>query len=159
MENLEFSPYQPVEFIQRYTKTILKALDAPNVLAQNQVRSNKSVALIQWKAPLDDWVKLNIDGASRGNPGPAGCGGVVRDSAGTWLASFSAKLGVCTSVKAELMALVHGLKVVQDKGFKNIIIDMDSKLIVNTMKIPASLASIAEWKFFKLPFGALLQRI
>jgi len=63
---------------------------------------------------------------------------VFRDSSGAWLVGFSVKLGVCTSVKAELMALVHDLKIMQDKDFKNIIMDMDSKLIVNKMKIPAS---------------------
>ena len=50
-------------------------------------------------------VKLNLDAASCDNPGPRGCWGVFRDSSGAWLVGFSVKLGVCTSVKAELMAL------------------------------------------------------
>ena len=36
------------------------------------------------------------------------------------------------------MALIQGLKLVKDKGFKNIIIDMDSKLIVDKMKTQVS---------------------
>jgi len=49
MENPEFIPYQPVELNPTTTKTILKALDT-HVLAQTQVRTNKSEALTQWKA-------------------------------------------------------------------------------------------------------------
>jgi len=63
---------------------------------------------------------------------------VLKDSSGAWLAGFSVKLGVCTSVKTELMTFVHGMKIVEDKGFKNIIMDMESKLIVNKRKIPTS---------------------
>lgn len=32
-----------------------------------------------WYRPRNGWVKLNTDGASRGNPGRAAAGGVLRD--------------------------------------------------------------------------------
>lgn len=32
-----------------------------------------------WKKPLEGWVKVNFDGASKGNPGPSGAGFIVRD--------------------------------------------------------------------------------
>ena len=34
---------------------------------------------IGWKAPLEGWVTLNTDGASKKNPGCAGSGGLIRD--------------------------------------------------------------------------------
>ena len=34
--------------------------------------------LVAWSAPPPGWVILNTDGASKGNPGPAGRGGVIR---------------------------------------------------------------------------------
>lgn len=61
-------------------------------------------------------MKLNLDGASCGGPGSAGCRGVFRDPFGTWLAGFSVKLGVCTLVKVELMPLLHSLKTATDQG-------------------------------------------
>ena len=33
---------------------------------------------IRWESPLEGWVALNIDGAARGNPGPAGADRVIR---------------------------------------------------------------------------------
>ena len=40
---------------------------------------------IGWKYPDEDWVKLNVDGCNKGNPGKAGAGGVIRDHMGTWI--------------------------------------------------------------------------
>ena len=47
--------------------------------------------------PQVGWKKLNTDGASKGNPGLAGCGGVVRDKNGRWIAGFSRRIGVTSS--------------------------------------------------------------
>ncbi|XP_042978817.1 uncharacterized protein LOC122309401 [Carya illinoinensis] len=38
--------------------------------------------LVSWFRPDERRWKMNVDGASKGNPGPAGAGGVLRDSAG-----------------------------------------------------------------------------
>ena len=35
--------------------------------------------------PPLNWVKLNSDGPSLGNPGQAGGGGLIRDSNGVWI--------------------------------------------------------------------------
>jgi hypothetical protein len=34
-------------------------------------------------------VKLNVDGCTKGNPGFAGAGGVLRDSLGSWIKGFA----------------------------------------------------------------------
>ena len=94
-----------MEFIQRQTIITLKAIETPDMFIHAWTISNKAEALIQWKSPPDMWVKLNLDGASRGNPGPAGCGGVFRGPLGKWLAGFSINLRVCTLVKAVMMPL------------------------------------------------------
>lgn len=39
-------------------------------------------AMVSWVAPSDGWMKLNTNGASRGNPGLATAGGVLRDGYG-----------------------------------------------------------------------------
>ena len=53
---------------------------------------------IKWK-PLDSgWAKLNTDGASLGNPGIAGGGGLIRDSDGGWVGGFARAIGYTTSV-------------------------------------------------------------
>lgn len=59
--------------------------------------------------PQVGWVKLNTVGASRGNPGLAGCVGVVRNDDGRWIAGFSRRIGVTTSFVVELWGLREGL--------------------------------------------------
>ena len=46
---------------------------------------NKVMYNISWIRPPTGWCKLNIDGASFGNPGKAEGGGVIRDFEGRWL--------------------------------------------------------------------------
>lgn len=41
-------------------------------------------------------MKLNTDGASRGSPGLAGCGGVIRDHERKWVAGFARRLAGAT---------------------------------------------------------------
>ncbi|CAA7025736.1 unnamed protein product [Microthlaspi erraticum] len=46
--------------------------------------SNRVERHIAWKPPMQGWWKINTDGASRGNPGLATAGGVLRDENGSW---------------------------------------------------------------------------
>ena len=60
---------------------------------------------VRWMKPPMDWLKLNTNGASLGNPGKAGGGGVIRDSSGKWVKGFSRSIGVATSVMAKCWAI------------------------------------------------------
>ena len=44
------------------------------------------------------WVKINTDGASKGNPGDAGCGGLIRDEEGRWLVGFTKHIDICNCI-------------------------------------------------------------
>ena len=50
-------------------------------------------------------LKLNVDGASRGKPGLARIGGVIRNSKGEVLLMFSKHVGVCNSNEVEVLAI------------------------------------------------------
>ncbi|CAN6572428.1 unnamed protein product [Malus baccata var. baccata] len=65
-----------------------------------------SIVPVRWHPPHFSWVKVNTDGLAKGNPGPAACGGVFRDSAGYFLGGFSLSLGHRTSFYAELHAVI-----------------------------------------------------
>ena len=58
-----------------------------------------------WHPPPKGYLKCNIDGASKGNPGIAGYGGVLRDEEGIIIFIFHYHLGKATNNMAELMAL------------------------------------------------------
>lgn len=64
---------------------------------------------IRWEYPREGWVKLNVDGAPKGNPGEVGAGGILRDSSGAVYGMFAANCGRATSTKSELLAVLRGL--------------------------------------------------
>ncbi|MDA3627148.1 bifunctional RNase H/acid phosphatase [Saccharopolyspora oryzae] len=79
-------------------------------------------------------VLVEADGGSRGNPGPAGCGAVVRDAAsGAVLAERSISLGVTTNNVAEYQGLIAGLRAAAELGAAEVDVRMDSKLVVEQM--------------------------
>ena len=47
--------------------------------------SGSQELLVHWEAPLAGWLLLNTDGASKGNPGVAATGGVIRGDRGEWI--------------------------------------------------------------------------
>ncbi|RMI44409.1 bifunctional RNase H/acid phosphatase [Streptomyces triticirhizae] len=78
---------------------------------------------------------VEADGGSRGNPGPAGYGAVVRDAAsGQVLAETAAYIGRATNNVAEYRGLIAGLRAAHalapDAAVR---VRMDSKLVVEQM--------------------------
>ena len=79
-------------------------------------------------------VVLEADGGSRGNPGPAGYGAVVRDATtGAVLAERAAGIGTATNNVAEYGGLIAGLKAARELGAGDVEVRMDSKLVVEQM--------------------------
>ncbi|MDG4805489.1 bifunctional RNase H/acid phosphatase [Micromonospora sp. WMMD1120] len=79
-------------------------------------------------------VSVEADGGSRGNPGPAGYGAVVRDpQTGEVLAERSESLGTTTNNVAEYQGLIAGLTAAAELGAAEVDVRMDSKLVVEQM--------------------------
>lgn len=79
-------------------------------------------------------VVVEADGGSRGNPGPAGCGAVVRDaSSGALLAERMQAMGSATNNVAEYQGLIIGLRAAAELGASEVAVRMDSKLVVEQM--------------------------
>ncbi len=78
---------------------------------------------------------LFTDGASRGNPGPAAAGVVIKDERGKVLAEVSRFLGRATNNEAEYRALLLGLtKAGELAGGGELMVLMDSELVVSQLK-------------------------
>lgn len=78
---------------------------------------------------------IEADGGSRGNPGPAGYGALVRDAVtGELLAERAGYLGVATNNVAEYTGLLEGLRAAAavDPGAR-VHVRMDSRLVVEQM--------------------------
>ncbi|RYR17239.1 hypothetical protein Ahy_B03g062008 [Arachis hypogaea] len=61
-----------------------------------------SGCLVSWSRPDGECIKLNVDESWYAQRRNAACGGVFRDSAGRFLKGFSANLGSCSIMHAEL---------------------------------------------------------
>ncbi|MQL81184.1 hypothetical protein Taro_013643 [Colocasia esculenta] len=98
-----------------------------------------SFKLIRWILPSKGLV-LNVDGASKGNPGTCGGGGCVRDCNGNLLFAFAHFYGFGSSLVAETRSLCDGLRLALDHGFHLAEIRSDSLTLVNSissMKVPS----------------------
>lgn len=85
---------------------------------ENDLQTSKSPARVQkyitWHGPEIGWYSLNCDGAAKGNPGPAGGGGIIRDHNGTFVSAFQANIGHCSAFRAEVKALQKGLEIAKN---------------------------------------------
>ncbi|WP_055481304.1 bifunctional RNase H/acid phosphatase [Sphaerimonospora mesophila] len=78
---------------------------------------------------------VEADGGSRGNPGPAGFGAVVKDAAGRVLAEVAESIGTATNNVAEYRGLIAGLRALLALGAEGASVEvrMDSKLVIEQM--------------------------
>ena len=77
-----------------------------------------------------------MDGASKGNPGLPGGGGIFRDRYGNWIKAIAGNFGWCASVEAEASALLKGLHIAREARYTNVEINMDSQIIVKKIQQP-----------------------
>ncbi|XP_020551567.1 uncharacterized protein LOC105168222 isoform X2 [Sesamum indicum] len=72
---------------------------------------------------------LEFDGASKGNPGQAGAGAVLRSDDGNLICRLREGLGIATNNVAEYRGFILGLKYALGKGFTSVRVRGDSKLV------------------------------
>jgi ribonuclease HI len=72
---------------------------------------------------------IHIDGASRGNPGPAGYGVVIEDEKGTVIRELAGSLGIATNNVAEYGALLRALEEARRLGAGEVEVYTDSELL------------------------------
>jgi len=78
--------------------------------------------------------RANIDGGSRGNPGPASYGVVMRDPRGEVVAKLKKYIGRMTNNVAEYYGLIAALDYAQSHGIRALRVESDSELLVRQMR-------------------------
>lgn len=78
-------------------------------------------------------VTINVDGASRGNPGPSGIGYCVYDNNGNILKQGGEFIGFATSRVAEYCAMRKGVELALELGYKKARFISDSLMVVNQL--------------------------
>ncbi|XP_019052198.1 PREDICTED: uncharacterized protein LOC109114303 [Nelumbo nucifera] len=87
-----------------------------------------------WSPPDVGWKKLNFDRSCLGNPGTSGIGGVMREENGNIIAMFSGPTQHGGVVNSELKATVFGVEKAKELGINRLVIEGDSKVVVNWLK-------------------------
>ncbi|OWM78320.1 hypothetical protein CDL15_Pgr001041 [Punica granatum] len=93
--------------VLQFSSTSRQAISSANKFA----KSSREWRWISWNKPLHEWLKLNTDGASKGNPRLAGAGGVLRDCNGRWVDGLAHNIGVSSAMVAELWGAPHRLEI------------------------------------------------
>jgi ribonuclease HI len=78
--------------------------------------------------------RANIDGAARGNPGPASYGVVIRDGQGVLVAKLKKYIGRMTNNVAEYYGLIAALDYAESHGIRALRVESDSELMVKQMQ-------------------------
>ncbi|XP_071902237.1 uncharacterized protein [Coffea arabica] len=95
--------------------------------------SRVSFHIVRWSARPGCLI-LNTDGCSKGNPGCSGGGGILRDASGGPILAFSAFFGIRSSLHAEALAMLTGLRMCVKQGFVTVDLQSDSRVLVGIIQ-------------------------
>lgn len=108
----------------------LKALGPSNV----QVSTTVTNLMITWCKPSDGRVKLNSDGASKGNQRSSGGGSILQDNGGKLIWAQTDGYGIQSNMVAETRALLQGVKRCLAEGNTHVDLEMDSFILMQIVK-------------------------
>ncbi|KAL4530797.1 hypothetical protein Ndes2526B_g09222 [Nannochloris sp. 'desiccata'] len=102
-------------------------------MTSRQATHTATTTTLKTLVPPGSTARMQFDGASKRNPGPAALGAVLYDAAtGFEVGTVKAYMGECfTNNQAEYAGLIAGLQAAHDMGYDSIEVQGDSKLIVN----------------------------
>jgi ribonuclease HI len=81
---------------------------------------------VAWSKPEAGTICLNVDGSMLGSVNAAGFGGLIRNSAGTFLGGCYGTTVQPNILYAEIMAVLHGLELCWNKGCRKVVCYSDS---------------------------------
>ncbi|XP_026396272.1 uncharacterized protein LOC113290899 [Papaver somniferum] len=97
---------------QEYTWAVCKKI-LPNMVGERQQRNgstgenNARTIWVKWSPPPAEWVKINMDGASKNNmvgqPERAGAGWICRNTNGNVIMAMADPIGITTTLVAETL--------------------------------------------------------
>ena len=82
---------------------------------------------------MNEKLIIYTDGGARGNPGPAACAAVIKDSSGRIIVKGSKYLGETTNNQAEYQGVILALEKAGELKAQEIIFYLDSELVVNQL--------------------------
>lgn len=93
---------------------------------------------VMWDCPSPGWIKVNTDGASRGNPGRSAIGYVLRNEEGDLTYGYGREVQEGTNSEAEAQAILEAMRFCIDNDYILIELHTDSMMLKNVLH--------GEWK-------------
>ncbi|CAA6672649.1 unnamed protein product [Spirodela intermedia] len=109
----------------------LKTWGIPTLRTYTQI----TMCTVYWRPPPIGHLKLNVDGAARGNPRPARGGGILRDHTRSIIFIFSHYYDIQTYTAAEAMAIHVGLLLCEEYNLHGIVLESDSRVLVEMLRV------------------------
>ncbi|XP_057827534.2 uncharacterized protein LOC131038938 [Cryptomeria japonica] len=85
-----------------------------------------SSEMVKWEPPSKQWIKINFDGASKGNPGTSGVGVVARDDNGFIIFKGAQHLQDGTNNEAKVQAAFLATKIALNMKVQRLHLEGDS---------------------------------
>jgi len=84
---------------------------------------------VRWEFPSPGWVKINTNGAAKGSPSLATCGGIFRGSMEKFIGGFSTFLGIQTTLVVEFYGVIHTIAEAKKMDFTSLWLECDFTLV------------------------------
>ncbi|MBA0857918.1 hypothetical protein Goshw_019003, partial [Gossypium schwendimanii] len=94
------------------------------------LRCDYGVVGSHWSPTYEGYVKLNTNSVVFSSRAFASIGGVLRYYNGLWLCGFSMLIGEGTIFQVEVRAMLEGLHLAWNKGFRKLKLKCDNALLV-----------------------------
>jgi len=130
IENTNIFVYQILEWLASGKSQETIIIENPNI-SKEGIRNALYYAADKLKPPTK--LFIYVDGASNGNPGPAGIGLAIYNENKELIDKISECIGNATNNIAEYMAVIRALEYSLSQKIKNVTIFSDSELIVKQL--------------------------
>ncbi|CAN1844818.1 Putative ribonuclease H protein At1g65750 [Linum perenne] len=117
----------------RYWINLILTSWKTNQLGREAPGLARQALLVAWRPGDAGWSTLNTDGSRYHGDRSTAIGGVLRDSDGRFARAFCANIGDCSITRAELKAIIVGMKMAWDLGVDRLQIQTDSTTAVSTL--------------------------
>ncbi|GMI87603.1 hypothetical protein like AT4G29090 [Hibiscus trionum] len=104
-------------------------------LTQSSLSPGSTQVTVRWRPPIAPAVKINVDASFYLATNSANMGIVIRDSEDFILGAKCSKMECISSCfAAEAYAVVHGLRLAADLGFRHVVVEGDSLSVIEKLK-------------------------
>lgn len=134
--------YRCYSFFSYWDQLMIKKWPLIKYSKGNLMKAKSHRASIKWKLPPKGRLKLNFDGASKGNPGQSGARFVVPDDQGKLIWAASLNLPTGSNNYAKVTRLLAGVKYCVDNNLKGVYTEGNFEIIIQA----ASTRTTPSWK-------------